>query len=120
MTITTLNPANAQPIQTFELLSPAEIERKLALAARAFDTHRRTSFEQRAQWMNRAAELLEKDAHRLGALITQEMGKSIKAAEAEVTKCAWVCRYYAENAKSFLSDENVETGAMRSLIRYQP
>jgi succinate-semialdehyde dehydrogenase/glutarate-semialdehyde dehydrogenase len=120
MTITTINPATAQPIQTFELLSSAEIERKLALASRAFLTHRRTSFEQRAQWMNRAAELLEQNAPRLGALITQEMGKPVKAAEAEVTKCAWVCRYYAENAQSFMSDEKVETGAMRSLIRYQP
>ena len=120
MTITSLNPANAQPIQTFELLPPAEVERKLALAARAYQTHRRTSFEQRAQWMNRAAELLEQNAQRLGTLITQEMGKPVKAAEAEVTKCAWVCRYYAENARSFLSDENVDTGAVRSLIRYQP
>lgn len=120
MTITSVNPANAQPNQTYELLSPLEVERKLALAARAFGPHRTTSFDQRAQWMNRAAELLEQGAKRLGTLITSEMGKPIKAAEAEVTKCAWVCRYYAENARAFLSDEGVDTGAVRSLIRYQP
>jgi succinate-semialdehyde dehydrogenase/glutarate-semialdehyde dehydrogenase len=38
----------------------------------------------------------------------------------EVAKCAWVCRYYAENAEHFLADEVVETGAKRSYIRYQP
>ena len=35
-------------------------------------------------------------------------------------KCAWVCRYYAENAERFLADEVVETPASRSFIRYQP
>jgi succinate-semialdehyde dehydrogenase/glutarate-semialdehyde dehydrogenase len=38
----------------------------------------------------------------------------------EAAKCAWVCRYYAENAEKFLADEVVETNAKRSYIRYQP
>jgi succinate-semialdehyde dehydrogenase/glutarate-semialdehyde dehydrogenase len=38
----------------------------------------------------------------------------------EAAKCAWVCRYYAENAERFLADEVVETGAKQSYIRYQP
>jgi succinate-semialdehyde dehydrogenase/glutarate-semialdehyde dehydrogenase len=38
----------------------------------------------------------------------------------EAAKCAWVCRYYAENAEKFLADELVETGAKKSYIRYQP
>src|SRR6202030_1518747 len=39
---------------------------------------------------------------------------------AEAVKCATACRYYAENAEKFLADEVVETGAMKSFIRYLP
>src|SRR5918999_352808 len=52
--------------------------------------------------------------------MTSEMGKIFTAAVAEAEKCAWVCRYYAENAERFLSDEAAETGAARSYVRYQP
>jgi succinate-semialdehyde dehydrogenase/glutarate-semialdehyde dehydrogenase len=52
--------------------------------------------------------------------MTTEMGKTFRSAVDEVAKCAWVCRYYAENAERFLADEVVETGAKRSYIRYQP
>ena len=52
--------------------------------------------------------------------MTLEMGKPLKAAVAEATKCATGCRYYAENAEKFLADEVVETGAKRSFIRYLP
>ena len=35
-------------------------------------------------------------------------------------KCAWACRYYAENGERFLAEEIVETTASRSYIQYQP
>jgi succinate-semialdehyde dehydrogenase/glutarate-semialdehyde dehydrogenase len=52
--------------------------------------------------------------------MTTEMGKPFRAAVEEAAKCAWACRYYAENAERFLADEVVETGTGRSYIRYQP
>jgi succinate-semialdehyde dehydrogenase/glutarate-semialdehyde dehydrogenase len=35
--------------------------------------------------------------------MTQEMGKTRKAAIAEAEKCAWVCRHYAEHAERQLA-----------------
>jgi succinate-semialdehyde dehydrogenase/glutarate-semialdehyde dehydrogenase len=52
--------------------------------------------------------------------MTLEMGKTLRSAVDEAVKCAWACRYYAENAERFLADEPVETPASRSFIRYQP
>jgi succinate-semialdehyde dehydrogenase / glutarate-semialdehyde dehydrogenase len=53
-------------------------------------------------------------------LMTTEMGKTYRSAIEEAVKCAWVCRYYAENAERFLADEIVQTDASLSYVRYQP
>jgi succinate-semialdehyde dehydrogenase/glutarate-semialdehyde dehydrogenase len=52
--------------------------------------------------------------------MTLEMGKPVRAAVEEAVKCAWACRYYAENAERFLAEEIVETTASCSYIQYQP
>jgi len=107
MGIATVNPATGEVVKTFEALSDAEIDSKVAIAQAAFLQYRQASFEQRSQWLQSAAAILEADKNRLGALITLEMGKTLKAAIAEVEKCAAVCRYYAENGKKFLADEAI-------------
>jgi succinate-semialdehyde dehydrogenase/glutarate-semialdehyde dehydrogenase len=48
------------------------------------------------------------------------MGKPIKESKAEIMKCAWVCRYYAENAKKHLAPEIIESDAHKSLVSYEP
>ena len=120
MPIATTNPTTGETLETFSALTDDELEAKLALAERAFREHRRTSFAERAGRMRRAAEILEAEKHELARTMTTEMGKTLASAVAEVEKCAKTCRYYAENAERFLADEEVETDAARSLIRYQP
>ncbi|MEB3827999.1 NAD-dependent succinate-semialdehyde dehydrogenase [Phormidium sp. CCY1219] len=120
MTIATINPATGETIKTFEALSDREIEEKLATAQTAFESYRRIPFAQKAKWMNATAEVLEKDKQRFGNIITQEMGKTLFSAIAEVEKCALVCRYYADNAEKFLADVPAETDASSSFVRYQP
>ncbi len=90
------------------------------MPAEAFHVNRTRSFADRGQRMKRTAELLEERKNDYGRLMTLEMGKPIKAAIAEVEKCAKVCRYYSENAEGFLADEHVRTEAADSFIRYQP
>ena len=120
MAIATINPATGETVATFEPLTASELAVKLDRADRAFHTYRRTMFVQRSRWLNQAAELLERDAEPLAAIITLEMGKPIKEAIGEVRKCATVCRYYADNAPEFLADEPADTDATFSYISYQP
>ena len=120
MSIASTNPATGDVLRAFQTLSGAELENKLALAAAAFDARRRTSFAERARWMLRAAEILEKEKKDCARLMTLEMGKLFRAAVAEAAKCAAACRYYAENAERFLADEIVRMEAGRSFVRYQP
>jgi len=120
MAIATVNPATGEVVKTFEQLSDAQIEEKLARAAATFATYRKTPITERAEKMLRAADILEKEKESLGRLMTLEMGKTLQSAIDEAVKCASGCRYYAEHAARFLADEPVQTGASKSYVRYLP
>jgi succinate-semialdehyde dehydrogenase/glutarate-semialdehyde dehydrogenase len=120
MPIASINPTTGETLQTFGALSATEIDQKLQLAADTFRTYRKTPMQDRARMMMRAADILESDKQELGKTMTAEMGKPIKAAIAEAEKCAWVCRYYAENAPHHLTDQIVETNARKSYVHFQP
>jgi succinate-semialdehyde dehydrogenase/glutarate-semialdehyde dehydrogenase len=120
MAIASINPATGEVLKTFEPLTAAQIEAKLSLAAKTFETFRKTSFAERARMMNKAADILESEKESLGKLMTLEMGKTYRSAVDEAVKSAWGCRYYAENAERFMADEVIETTASRSYVHYQP
>ena len=120
MAIVSLNPATGELLNRFVPISDAEIENKLDRADQTFRTYRRTPFSERAQMMLRTAGILESEKIELGKLMTTEMGKTLRSAAEEAAKCAWGCRFYAENAERFLADEVVPSNATLSYIRYEP
>ncbi|MGF1495372.1 MAG: NAD-dependent succinate-semialdehyde dehydrogenase [Elainellaceae cyanobacterium] len=120
MGIATVNPTTGETVKTFEPLSDQDIAQILATAQETFEQYRHTTLEQRAAWLIAAADILEQEQQEWGRLMTLEMGKPMKSAIAEATKCAWVCRYYAENAAQFLQDVPATTDASQSFVRYQP
>jgi succinate-semialdehyde dehydrogenase / glutarate-semialdehyde dehydrogenase len=120
MTIASINPATGETLKIFEALSDSQIEEKLRLAVSAFSEFRKTTFAERAARMRKAAEILESDKEKLGRVMTTEMGKTYRSAIEEAAKCAWVCRYYAENAEKFLADELAEVPGSKSFVRYLP
>src|SRR6266481_5657751 len=118
--IATVNPATGETLKTLDPLSEQQLDGKLQQASEQFASYRRTSFPEREPLMLRAAEILETEKDDLGRLMTIEMGKPIKSAVQEAEKCAWVCRYYAENARRHLADEVIETNASKSYVHFQP
>ena len=102
--IVSINPFTGEILREYEQDSGQAIESKLQLASETFREYRKTSFAQRSQMMNRAAEILENGKENFGRLMTQEMGKTLRSAIQEAEKCALGCRYYAENAERFLAD----------------
>jgi succinate-semialdehyde dehydrogenase/glutarate-semialdehyde dehydrogenase len=118
--IASINPATGETLKQFSPLAPGQIEEKLAKATAAFEQHRRTSFAQRAEWLNRAADLLEQEKDQLAPIMTLEMGKLLRAAGDEIAKCVKGCRFYAENAERFLAEQTISTDAKRSYVRSEP
>jgi succinate-semialdehyde dehydrogenase/glutarate-semialdehyde dehydrogenase len=120
MSISSVNPATGQVLKKFEPHSDAEVERRVALAQHTFSTWRRTSWRERSERLSAAGGILESRKAEWGRRMTLEMGKTVGSAVAEAEKCAWACRFYAENAERFLSDEPAPTDASRSYVRYDP
>jgi succinate-semialdehyde dehydrogenase/glutarate-semialdehyde dehydrogenase len=120
MTIASVNPATGKTLRTFTPLSEPELDARLQCAADTFRRYRKTPLAERTRMLMRAAEILDGEKEKFGKLMVTEMGKTLKAAVEEAAKCAWGCRYYAEQAERFLADEVVETSATRSLVTYQP
>jgi RHH-type proline utilization regulon transcriptional repressor/proline dehydrogenase/delta 1-pyrroline-5-carboxylate dehydrogenase len=79
------------------------IEQALASAARAADGWTRSEVEQRAQCLERTADLLEAHCAELMALCVREAGKSIEDALAEVREASDFCRYYAACARKLMA-----------------
>ncbi len=120
MAIATVNPATGQLVKSFEPMPDSQIEEKIQRAVLTFPKFRSLSFAERAGMMKKAGDILESEKNELAALMTTEMGKTLRSAVDEAAKCAWACRYYAEHAERMLADEVVATTASRSFIRYQP
>ena len=118
--IASINPATGETLRTFEPLTAAQIEDKLARADAAFRAYRRTSFTDRARWLTAAADILDSEKDAFGRMMTLEMGKTIASARAESFKCALGCSYYAQHGERLLADEPVDAGPGHSFIRYQP
>ena len=115
-----INPATGEQIASYDPISDQQAEQIIEAAHQRFETWRKTTFQERATFMRRCAELLRERKSKLGLLMTEEMGKLVREAEGGVEKCAWVCEYYADNAEGFLQNESIETEMSRSFITYQP
>ena len=115
-----VNPATGELIRDYAEHSDADVRGRITAAQRAYGTWRGASFTDRAALMRRAVDLLRQQREKLARLMTDEMGKPIASAEAEVDKCAWGCEFYAEHAERYLASELVATDATKSFVRYDP
>lgn len=118
--IVTVNPATEEVLNEYEELTDGEIRNKVSLALKMFESWSSLSVSKRCELLYKANEVLLRNKEKLARLITLEMGKPIKQSYAEVEKCAWVCRYYAENAEEQLSDIEIATEWQRSFVTFQP
>ena len=114
------NPYTEEVIREYPAHERESIEARLVTARLAFLRWRETTFAERARALDAVADALREDLDHYARLITQEMGKPIKQARAEVEKCARALNYFAEHAERMLSPVEVETDARKSYVVFQP
>lgn len=120
MAFQTIDPSSGELIKSFEEVSLNEANHKIYLANESFLKWQTVSYRERANILNATAKILRNNLNKYANLITLEMGKPIKQAEAEIEKCALVCEYYANNTESILQNELIQTDATESFVRFDP
>jgi acyl-CoA reductase-like NAD-dependent aldehyde dehydrogenase len=118
--IETRNPATGEVLRTYERHGRAAIDARLDAAVAAQRRWRETPFEERADRLRAAAEVLRARRNEWSAIMTAEMGKPIVQAEAEVEKCAVACDWFAANGAGLLANEDHPSNATRSYAAFRP
>jgi acyl-CoA reductase-like NAD-dependent aldehyde dehydrogenase len=95
VTLTVLNPATEKPIAELESAGVEEVDEAVARARSAFAGWRAVGVADRARLLRRLASLVEENAEELARIESQNVGKPIAGARAEVGMVASVFHFYA-------------------------
>jgi acyl-CoA reductase-like NAD-dependent aldehyde dehydrogenase len=114
------NPATGQTLASYPSHDALAQRTILDQCAETFVTWRDTPLAERCARLTRLAELFEDRVGPLAELASREMGKLLPEAEAEVRRCARVCRFYAKMAPRWLVDETFPSETGRRLVVYEP
>lgn len=117
---TSINPATGEPGLSHAELTDAQIEARVAKAHDAFLAWRDSDLKDRMTLLRHIAERFEDDKERLARIATEEMGKTLKSAIAEVEKCASAFRYYCRHGAQLLKPVEVDTPVGHAVARWLP
>ena len=118
-TFKSINPYTQETIAEYAAHTASETEQRLAWGHQAFIQAKHTPLQQRCDQMLQLAALLKAQADEHAAIITREMGKTLKEAKAEVLKCADAAIYYAEHITEMLQYKTVISDAQQSYVAYE-
>jgi len=120
MPYSSFNPTTNRLLKTYESWDEHRLKQALDQAHSAQMGWGQTPFSRRAEMLSEAANLLRAQSDRYANIITQEMGKLLREARAEVEKCASVCDYYARHGEDFLRADVADSDAGKSYVAYYP
>jgi succinate-semialdehyde dehydrogenase/glutarate-semialdehyde dehydrogenase len=81
---------------------------------------RQTAITHRRDRLLQLATILDERRDDLARLMASEMGKPVRQGRAEVDKCAWACRYFADEAETILADQVIDADRTKSYVAYRP
>src|SRR5882724_1908295 len=84
MKITSINPATAEAINTYDEMTPEEVASSITQSHEVWQSWRTTTFAERAELIKKTATILRERSTELARLMAAEMGKPLKQGIAEV------------------------------------
>jgi betaine-aldehyde dehydrogenase len=117
VTLTVLNPATEEPIAELEQAGTDEADAAVARARAATPAWQAVSPADRARLLRRLGTLVEEHAEELARIESQNVGKPISGARAEVGMVAQVFHFYAGAVDKHYGDTIPVAGGMAATFR---
>jgi len=118
--VETVNPATGKVIAKYQNMTDDQIREKVKKARSALEGWKNLDIGERCSLTRNLGRIMRRNKSEYARLITEEMGKPVRQATAEVEKCAWLCDYYSETAEAFLRDELIPTEFRKSFVCFEP
>jgi succinate-semialdehyde dehydrogenase/glutarate-semialdehyde dehydrogenase/succinyl-CoA reductase len=114
----TINPTTEEILNKYTIMTKENVS---AVVKKARDAYKEwvKDLDKRIDSVYHVAQELRKNKENLSRTATNEMGKAIKEARAEIDKCVWAIEYFADNGKNFIHDESFNTDARKSIIKFE-
>lgn len=117
---TVRNPATGEALAQLPLADAEDLDRALEAAQRGFRHWRQTSAQQRAEVLEGAARLMLERREELAWIATQEQGKTLAEARAEVMMNVGLFRFYAGEVHRIYGRQLVRSVGLRSTVVHEP
>ncbi|AKA47915.1 aldehyde dehydrogenase [uncultured archaeon] len=120
MSTRTVNPYSGETLEEYEEDNDSEIRRKIS-GLRKSQAEWGRDVDERIRYLEKELRpRLQNSRMKLAKLVSTEMGKPIQQSISEVDKCISLIDYGVSNYRKFLENEEVETEAEKSYIRFDP
>jgi succinate-semialdehyde dehydrogenase/glutarate-semialdehyde dehydrogenase/succinyl-CoA reductase len=114
----TINPTTEKILNKYTIMTKENVSTVVKKARDAYKEWGK-DFDKRIDSLYHVANELRKNKENLSRTATNEMGKAIKEARAEIDKCIWAIEYFADNGKNFIHEESFNTDARKSIIKFE-
>ena len=114
----TINPTTEKILNKYTIMTKENVSTVVKKARDAYKEWGK-DFDKRIDSLYHVANELRKNKENLSRTATNEMGKAIKEARAEIDKCVWAIEYFADNGKNFIHEESFNTDARKSIIKFE-
>jgi succinate-semialdehyde dehydrogenase/glutarate-semialdehyde dehydrogenase len=118
--LTPINPATGVPLAPVAVTTAGELEAVVARARAAQTAWAALPFDDRAAHVREFAAALGAEADALAGQVTDEMGKPIREARAEVRSIAARVESFVTAARQAVADEEGVENAIRVRVRWRP
>ncbi|KYP21016.1 NADP-dependent glyceraldehyde-3-phosphate dehydrogenase [Streptococcus parauberis] len=119
-------PATGEELGSVPAMSTEEVDYVYESAKNAFKEWRALSYVERAAILHKAADILVRDAEKIGSVLSKEVAKGHKAAVSEVIRTAEIINYAAEEGIR-MEGEVLEGGSFEAsskkkiaIVRHEP
>lgn len=120
MSLVSINPATGKRIAVYRGHTRSDVERVLTRADLAQRAWRRLAPKQWATFVRALGRVVRQRRDALAVLATDEMGKPIAQARAEVDKCAALCDFFAASGPRLLAEQRPPGAPSNARVSIEP